>query len=400
MSIFKKNADSDRRDPLYRKKHAGLPGNGGQTAAHERAESTKPFALPGAANDPWQDKQKQSVWDRAARLLEDGYVSAGVLVNSGDVRSTRDRADWWEKARLTAEYGPLAVPQMPDDNTPARTGGAALSGDRRTHRVKYEGRNGFAVRMPSNTAMNRYADELEAAGQNATFDVPVHAVGPTGNTIQGWVRSSRLGPNRWSTSFVTENGQHAKDDTFRTSVAEAVSAVAEARRGEIQTAIMKVEDLYQRAEERERTQGVVLQEVQSNWITGAAYDEANAQIHIAASGKDYVYKDVSREEAEMLLTARSAGSVFHQIIGRGRKQVKDGAGVSTQCGSCKRFSPPGSKHMCPSGLHAAPSMAGAEANARAREAAKRTAASKGSLAAAARMVRPVQTSASSIPPAE
>ncbi|MFS0885069.1 hypothetical protein [Aeromicrobium sp. 179-A 4D2 NHS] len=31
----------DRRDPLYRKKHAGVPGNGGQTAEHERTETGK-----------------------------------------------------------------------------------------------------------------------------------------------------------------------------------------------------------------------------------------------------------------------------------------------------------------------------------------------------------------------
>ncbi|MFS0884929.1 hypothetical protein [Aeromicrobium sp. 179-A 4D2 NHS] len=400
MSMFKRNNDGDRRDPLFRVKHKqpGVPHkNIGQTAELERGVSTKSL-IPDA--DPWQERQKESVRARAERLIEDGYVAAGVLVNSGDVRSTRDREDWWDKARLTAEYAPAGVPQMPDDNTPMQTAGAALSGSRRTHRVKYEGKNGFALRMPSNTALNRYADELEAGGKNSTFDVPVHAVGPSGNTIQGWVRASRLGPNRWSTSFVTDPSHDSKDDTFRTSVAEAVSAIAEARRGQIQSALVKVDDLMERHAERERTKGVTLQEVQSNWITGAAYDEANAQIHIAASGKDYVYKDVSREEAEMLLTARSAGSVFHQIIGRGRKQVKEGAGVSTQCGSCKRFAPPNAKHMCPSGLHASPTAAGAEANARAREAAKRTAMSKGSLAAAARMVRPVSSGPSTIPTAE
>jgi hypothetical protein len=355
------NENSSKRDTMYRKKHAGVPGNGGQTAAIAKGTSGRSLVI---------NPNEHKLDDRAEQLLAGGYVTHDFLSDVGDVRDTAHRENWWDRARVTAGYDTsAAVPQMPDDNTPNQTTGNSLSSLRRTHRMSYEGQNGFAIRMPSHTAMHRYADQLHNEGKTATFDIPVQAVGPNGHTIQGWVRATRLGKDAWSTSSMGIPG------TPGDMIAEAVCALGEARRGEVRASVAKAGDLIEKAVLRDQEKGVTLQEVQSTWISGMAYDTAKAQMHVEMNGKDYVYDGVSAFEAGAMINARSAGGVFHEVIGRGVKQKKAGAGVATRCNDCKRFTSPTATHMCAAGQHASPSPENVERNEKQRLAAQRALAS-------------------------
>ena len=356
------NENLSNRDPLFRNKHAGTPGNGGQTAAHAKNASAHTlFVNP---NDHKLD-------DRAEQIAMGGYVTHDYLSDVGDVRHTEGRENWWDRARVTAGYDNRAsIPQMPDDNTPNSTSGNALSSLRRTHRMSYEGTDGFAIRMPSHTAMHRYADELAVGGKTPTFDIPVQAVGPNGHVIQGWVRATRLGKDAWSTSPMGIPGNPG------VAISEAVCAIGEARRGEVRASVQKAGDLVEKAVLRDQAKGVSLQEVQSTWISGMGYDPSNQQMHVEMGGKDYAYAGVTPYEAGVMLNARSAGEAFHEIIGRGKKQKKEGAGVSERCPACKRFTSPNNTHMCAAGEHASPSPENVARNELARTAAARSLASE------------------------
>ena len=356
------NENLSNRDPLYRKKHAGIPGNGGQTAEHTKGASGRNLFV---------NPNEHKLDDRAEQLATGGYVTHDYLSDVGDVRRTEGRENWWDRARVTAGYDNRAsVPQMPDDNTPNATGGNALSSLRRTHRMSYEGSDGFAIRMPSHTAMHRYADELAADGKTATFDIPVQAVGPNGHVIQGWVRATRLGKDAWSTSPMGIPGNPG------VAISEAVCAIGEARRGEVRASVQKAGDLVEKAVLRDMAKGVSLQEVQSSWISGMGYDPLNQQMHVEMGGKDYAYAGVTPYEAGVMLNARSAGEAFHEIIGRGKKQKKEGVGVAGCCPACKRFTSPTKTHMCAAGEHAAPSPDNVARNEVARTAAARVLASE------------------------
>ena len=353
------NENLSNRDPLFRKKHAGIPGNGGETAEHAKNASAHAlFVNPNA----------HKLDDRAEQIATGGYVSHDYLSDVGDVRRTEGRENWWDRARVTAGYDNLAsIPQMPDDNTPNATSGNALSSLRRTHRMSYEGTDGFAIRMPSHTAMHRFADELAVNGKSATFDIPVQAIGPNGHVIQGWVRATRLvSRDAWSTSPMGIPGSPG------VMMAEAVCAVGEARRGEVRASVKKSGDLVEKAVLRDQAKGVSLQEVQSSWISGMGYDPSNQQMHVEMGGKDYAYNNVTPFEAGAMLNARSAGEAFHEIIGRGKKQKKAGAGVAERCPDCKQFTSPTKTHMCASGQHGSPSPENVARNEAARTAAARS----------------------------
>lgn len=400
MSIKKANHESGRRDPLTRLKHTqpGVPHkNKGWTAELARDVSVKTLV---PADDPWQMQQEMKVEERVDLITGDGYVPSTTLVNTGDVRNRDGIDDWWDRSRITARYGGDAnIPKIGDNNSPNHLPGRSLDGERRTYRKVYEGKDGFAIRMPSQAAMNREVEHLIANGQDPTFQIPVEAVGPSGNTIQGWVVMTKLpgNGNHWSTSFAVEEGE--QETPFKAAIAEGVCAVAEARKGEVETALMKFDDILNVRQEREASKGAVAVQVNSRFITGFAYDPETREAHVMCSGKDYVKVDVDPETAQMIQTASNASQVFHAMLGFGKKAVKETGGVSEQCTSCRRMKPLSRRHMCPAGLHAAPSQYGYETEQKAREAARRVAASKGSRAAAARMVRRV-TRRSSVPVAE
>lgn len=383
MSNFE-TPQGGKRDPLYRKKHAGVPGNGGQTAEHPRSESG--VSLVDARFIEMAEQQNQVIRSRTAVIREAGYLNGTTVTNAGDPRTTAQRAEWWERAAIISETGgDRGIPQMPEDNTPNHRAGLAESGLRRTHRMRYEGAN-FTIRMPSNTALNRFADELAKSDEgHTTFDVPVEAVGPAGNVIQGWVRSTRLPGGSWSTSPVGFSGDAGK------AMSEAVCAIAEARRGGVRGALRNHGNLIERALERERQSGVEMSEVTSSWISGAGYDPENRQMLFTMNGKTYTYSDVSAQEAQQIFAADSMGKVFHAVVGRGKNQRKPGVGLATPCPSCRRMRTPGQEaaHVCPAGLHNAPTERAPEMNAYMRAKAERVAQDPEHVSDASRMRRPV-----------
>ena len=283
--------------------------------------------------------------DRRERIRAGGYVRpAAAPKASVDPRSSAYLREWWEAEHATAEYANEAgaYPQMPDDYTPGRGLGNALSGHRRTHRMAYAGA-GVSMRMPSVTAIRRYAlevgtTELGASGRGpgqdgpTTFDVPVTATYP-GGEVTGWVRVTRSDDGSWATrglGFSKESSAY---------VAEAVQCVLEARRPA--RALADTGDLLERRRRRAAEIGTTLAEVRSSWIRAAGYDKATGTMVVTTATHEYGYR-VPPEVFAKVTTARQPGGVFNQLI-RGRATRVE----VRQCEACQRFSAEFATHRCP-----------------------------------------------------
>lgn len=287
---------------------------------------------------------------RAARLAERhrvlesmGFVPAVAERASDDPRSTARRAQWWETHFVNAEYGaanPIGgqggYAQMPDDYTPSMTGGQALSGARRTHRMNYSGAE-VSLRMPSATAIKRFEKN-----HGQTFDVPVSAVNEHGGSISGWVRVTRSGKD-WTTS-----GQGFSENADA-QVAEAVSAVLEARRPT--RALSEVGDLIGRHKARRAAQGTEMRPVASSWIDTAGYDEDAGMMVMTTGGRQYGYS-VPKSAFLDMTTSTAPGRVFNAEI-KGKAQRVE----VTRCEKCGRFSSAANSHSCPGGHQPAPAVA-------------------------------------------
>lgn len=266
---------------------------------------------------------------RHAALEESGFIPAvsGSAERSGTTRSKV--GTWWDSHFVRAEYRPddAGYPQMPDDFTPSQTGGRALSGSRRTHRMSYAGPD-VTVRMPSATSIKRYARET---GQ--TFDVPVTATFPGGN-ISGWVRVTQNGPNEWSAQGLNFPGGDA------VQVAEAVGAVLESRRP--RNSLHAAGDLLARRAERIASAGERIQESsKSSFVTGAGYDRSRGVLAVKIGDRVYGYK-ASLERVRAFSAATSVGQAYNRLV--------KGTQVSPviECAKCHRFNVEGQAHRCPS----------------------------------------------------
>lgn len=291
----------------------GVP-EGGQYAEREHAEA-------------FIDLSADLAVDRLAALEADGYVPALVTRARLDPRSRAKRDEWWNDQFVAAEYGHAQgdYRQMPDDYTPSRTSGAALSGHRRTHRMCYSGA-GVKVRMPSATSIKRFEKE-----HGGTFDVPVSAE-YNGGTIQGWVRVSRSG-DHWVASGV------GFPDSADVQVAEAVGAVLEARHPSL--ALAQVGDLSARRKARIEAAGVPLKPVDSSWIEGVGYDDSTSTMVVGTkSGAAYGYS-TTRATFDAVAGSMSPGAAYNKLVkGSGRSEVY-------RCDMCARFTSSGTSHVCP-----------------------------------------------------
>lgn len=298
----------------------------------------------------WTEKEHAnaavSLADRVAPLGEDlftarreqfigrGYVPGVATQAVISPETTAKRADWWDTQFVQAEYDVSGgYMKMPDDYTPARKLGHAMSGHRRTHRMKYRA-GGVTLRMPSKTAINRFSDEH---GGN-TFDVPVSASVPGGD-VQGWVRVTKVGRNEWETTGV------GFPPEVEVGVAESVAATLEGR-----AAAMKAKDygdLIERRKQRLARQGSELQDVQSSWIGKVGYDRsAGVMATVTANGKLYGHK-VPENVFSMVSKNYRPGAAFNKFVkGTERAEV-------TRCDDCGRFMAAGGDHKCPRG-HRAP----------------------------------------------
>lgn len=276
-----------------------------------------------------------------AELIEQGYAPAQFTASKTSVLSTEGINTWWSEHFVNAEHGSKAAdgasyPVIPDDYTPKQTLGLALSGKRRTHRIKYEG-DGYAIRMPSATAIKRFADE---SGSN-TFDVPVQAVRilPDGreSTTTGYVRVTRQGPASWSTQPL------GLDERSGSVIGESMSTILEARHPSL--ALKSAGNLYQKYQERKAAQGKQLEPLQrpSSFVNGLAYDEQHGEIYVQLGNRSYGYKFPQAEAAfKALQVSHSPGRTYNAYV----KKLGGGHFEVENCAKCGRTYRASRGHAC------------------------------------------------------
>jgi hypothetical protein len=280
--------------------------------------------------------------ERHQALVVAGYVPA-VATPGLDPATTKGIDQWWGDHFVTAEYRASGegFPQMPDDFTPGMGVGHSLSGHRRTHRVKYRGED-LALRMPSAAAVKRFA--LNSG--DTTFDVPVGAAFPDPSGAEqftsGWVRVTKGAGGRWTAVGM---GFPAGGDE---AVAEAVSAVVEARRPSF--ALRDAGSLIERHRARLAAQGAPLQPVSSQWISAIGYDAASG-VMATQTANGHVYGHlVSKARFNAVAEARSPGAMFNRVIkGSERMEV-------ARCEGCGRFYSSDAPHSCPTPAAPAPGV--------------------------------------------
>lgn len=272
------------------------------------------------------------VLQRRAQLIQDGGfvpATAGFSIGHG-TRTTDGIEQWWDDHFTRAEQAPTgsgSYLQMPDDYTPGKTGGRALSKKRRTHRMLYQGA-GVAVRMPSATAIKRFSKE----NRYATFDVPVQVEGRGGQTYSGYVRVTQNGPDSWTTEALGVPPRAAW------KVSESVNAVLESRRPS--TALATVGDLLERRRERFKSAGTQIAAVEnSTFIRGAGYNRASGEMVVTLGKRTYGYK-VPEELYQRLTRSYSPGHLYNSMV-KGAPRVP-----VAQCGTCGRWFNEGVKHTC------------------------------------------------------
>ena len=323
----------------------GVP-TGGQFAPTHRPEATDVQLVDDETTaGPRLDADRESeleafLEERRKAIRAGGYVppTAATLVNV-DPRSSAYVREWWEAEHAAAEYGGEAgvYPQMPDDYTPSRGLGNALSGHRRTHRMAYAGA-GVSMRMPSVASVRRYALELAASSgvdsstRSVTFDVPVTATYP-GGEVTGWVRVTRSEDG----GFATRGLGFSKEASAY--VAEGVQCLLEARRPT--RALAETGNLLERRRQRAAQIGTHLAEVRSSWIRAAGYDKATGTMVLTTATHEYGYR-VPPDVFTKVTTARQPGGVFNQLI-RGRATRVE----VRQCERCQRFTADVTAHRCP-----------------------------------------------------
>jgi len=290
--------------------HRGSGQGGGQFEG-------KANSAPAAALDARTSRERYVA--ARAELIEQGYAPAMAGPSSTDPRSRAGIRRWWDEHRLTAEIRDgAAYAQMPDDFTPSMTGGHALSGHRRTHRMLYEGA-GIALRMPSVASIKRFAAE---SGETS-FDVPVEAVGEAGNAISGHVRVTREGAGAWSVHSLNMPTQAAP------KITEAVASVLEARRPSM--ALAAIGDLAESRRERiARTGSTIRRPATQSWITGVGYNQSAGEMVVQIGDRRYGYH-VAPDAFEAVANATSPGSVYNRLVkGSERFDLE----TCADCGRC------------------------------------------------------------------
>lgn len=305
-----------------------------------------------------QNRNRQVMAERRELLTSSGYIPAATLQAANAPTTTEHRGEWWNRNFVAAEYHTAGkgYPQMPDDYTPAKTLGHAMSGHRRTHRMNY-GNKDIQLRMPSATAIKRFSKEHH----NPTFDVPVSVSIKGGAPVQGWVRVTKTGPHSWETTTLGGPRSEASDQ-----VAEAAAAVLESRRPSV--ALTGVGDLLEARKRREVAKGAELSPIKSSFIDSVGYDEASGTMATQIGDKLYGHQ-VTKQFFDTVRNAERPGAAFNRLVKKGK-----GAGVE-QCPKCNRFSSTEVSHTCPTG-HKPESGIGLDHVARARNRASHVAASR------------------------
>ena len=298
---------------------AGNP-NGGQYGSMPKGEPT-----PG-----------QLRWAARGEDLEAGrFVPAITHGTAIDPRRTSRRKEWWDSHFSAAQWGAPRgdYPKMPDDYTPGNTGGQALSGGRRTHRMRYES-DGVSVRMPSKTSIRRFAKE-----GHRTFDVPYSVTGEDGKALSGWARVSGPQNGLWDVQ-IAGNGSNATELAAR----EIIHATLEGRRPSVP--VSDVNAIIEQRRREKRAAGAPVAEVKSTWIDGTGFaadpeaKDGSGLMVMTTNGKKYGYK-ATFADYKAVRDSRSPGATFTARI----KKQKERINVE-QCPSCQWFSPDIEAHRC------------------------------------------------------
>ena len=310
------------------------PADSGTTLPNNRPANT------GALTDRASSAQARFL--HRAELIEQGYAPAVFTASKTRVQATDGIKDWWSEHFVNAEHGSKSAdgatyPVIPDDFTPKETLGRAMSGKRRTHRIKYEA-DGYAVRMPSATAIKRFAAESESR----TFDVPVQA---------------RAHPSRWSrVHHQRVCARHPPRPVLvddRTARTERTAGVGHRRVGvhdprgppPVDRA-RPAGNLYQKYQERKSKQGKSLEPLKrpSSFVNGAAYDEQHNEIYVQLGERQSGYSFPQAAAAHRgLQAAHSPGKWYNDMI----KKHAGGHFEVTTCGKCGNTYRADRKHACP-----------------------------------------------------
>ena len=248
-----------------------------------------------------------------------------IALRAAEVETTSHRDAWWAGQELAGEYGHSdgAYRKFPQNWVSGRDDAPT-----RAPRIRY-GAGEVTLRMPSVTGIKSFE-----ATHGDTFDVPVSANYPDADgPVQGWVRVTREG-DRWHATGVGFPGDAV------VQVAEAVSAVLEARRPRIDPRLAG--DMIERRREREASYGSPIMPVDSGWIEGVGFDAENQVVVVATDAGRTLGYMATRDVYEAVALADSPGSAYNALL----KRRADRAPVQ-RCGTCGRFSAAGATHACP-----------------------------------------------------
>ena len=292
-----------------------------QTRHGDGRYAEMPHADPGDVLEP-----VSMTADRLEQLRAGGYTEPIVY------RPVKDTIGaWWADHFAAAEYGASDgdIVKMPDDYTPGRKAGRALSGNRRTHRIRYTGQ-GAEFRMPSASAIRRFAGD-----GHRVFDVPVEVTRPDGTRVAGWVRVAGAG-HAWTTQALGF-GQPSDE----AAVAEGVAAILESRRPAV--ALNDAGNLLDRHRRSRARVGVRPAPVNSGWIEAVGFDaEQSLMVMRTSNGRTYGY-DVHRALYQAVAGAASPGRAFNTLVRKKARHVE-----VSECGSCGRVYVR-NPHVCPAG---------------------------------------------------
>lgn len=261
----------------------------------------------------------------AAGIDTPGVIAEGVA----PAASTHNLRQWWTTAFLEGEYSQSGdVARMPDDWTPRMSKGRAISGYRRTHRVKYSVGD-YDIRMPSRTAINSYMVKMGLE----TLDVPIGISQGEDNGSQMFVRVFRHPNGAFDVRTIGADGEQ---DII---AGESVAAILEGTSGQVSS----FKELYKRRQARMEAAGFVMERNvrNSTFMESLDWNPRRRIISIVMNGKLYRYRG-SKAIYTQLQNPAKRGKALSDL----KKNYKL-LGAHGRCHQCGRFM--SDPHLCPVG---------------------------------------------------
>lgn len=311
----------------------------GEFATERKGESSVELASPEQAQALMVRNRWANFFEKRAQQMERfGYAQATSITSNLDNRSTSKLDQWWANQMSVGEYqrsgGHL---KMPDDYTPSMKKGRALSGHRRTYRKRYGGAN-MELRMPSVTAIKRFS----AGNKRRSFDVPMSVTQghKSGFAVHTSVRVTEFGPNEWKVESIAGNLSEAQ----ALHLEESVQALLESRRPEFALREMTEAAAREKRLARVRAEGVERQQIDSTFVTSAAYDENTGTLAVTMGQnrrRIYAYGGLGKGALAGLVSSPSPGKFYNDVIKGHASAVK-----VEECRKCGRTYFGDVQHRC------------------------------------------------------